>query len=81
MLKRSVSFLLLVAIVSYKDYAGRQKVVTISGAERYGNAAGRYGFTFDGLLAEELHSVVSVQVCSGNVLYLQRCNTAQTLMA
>ena len=51
--------------VRYTDYAGNSKEQWVTGAEAYGNAAGRYAFTFDGLLAAELRTVVSAQVYSG----------------
>ena len=37
----------------------------ITGPEAYG-VAGRYAFSFDGLLAAELRSVVSVRILEGN---------------
>ena len=51
--------------VSYEDYAGQQRVVTLKGAEAYGSTPGRYAVSFDGLLAAELRSVVSAQVYEG----------------
>ncbi len=51
--------------VTYTDYAGLQQVKYLTGAEAYGGISGRYAFTFDGLLAAELRSVLSVQVCEG----------------
>jgi len=51
--------------VTYKDYAGQIQTKYLSGAEAYGDIPGHYAFSFDGLLAAELRSVVSVQVCEG----------------
>ena len=51
--------------VTYKDYAGVQREATVLGAETYGTVNGRYVFTFDGLLAAELRSVVSVRIFKG----------------
>ena len=52
--------------ISYTDYAGAKKEVTLADPEAYGNTAGRYAFSFDGLLAAELRSVLSAQVYAGN---------------
>ena len=52
--------------ISYKDYLGIQRVITVTGAEAYSDVAGRYAISFDGLLAAELRTVVSVQVCCGD---------------
>jgi len=52
--------------VTYKDYAGQIQTKHISRAEAYGDIPGRYAFSFDGLLAAELRSVVSVQIYVGN---------------
>ncbi len=51
--------------VTYTDYAGQQQVKYLTGAEAYGGIPGRYAFSFHGLLAAELRSVLSVQVCEG----------------
>ena len=52
--------------VTYSDYKGQKQTVFVEGAVPYGSTAGRYAFAFDGLLAAELRSVVSVQVYQGN---------------
>ena len=51
--------------VSYTDYAGTTQTLYLTGAEAYGGVPGRYAVSFDGLLAAELRSVLSVQVCEG----------------
>ena len=51
--------------VSYRDYAGKLQTLYVGGAEAYGTAQGRYSITFGGLLAAELRSSLSVQVCQG----------------
>ncbi len=51
--------------VSYTDYTGKAQSLYLTGAEAYGNTEGRYSFSFDGLLAAELRSKLSVQVCCG----------------
>ncbi len=51
--------------VTYSDYKGQKQTVFVDGAVPYTNTAGRYAFAFDGLLAAELRSVVSVQVYQG----------------
>ncbi len=51
--------------VQYTDYAGVDYDTWLTGAEPYPSAQGCYAFTFDGLLAAELRSVVSVQVYHG----------------
>lgn len=51
--------------VSYKDYAGRTQTEYLTDAEPYGSVPGCYVFSFDSLLAAELRSVISVQVCKG----------------
>ena len=50
--------------VRYADFMGMECEQWIGDAEPYGGA-GYYAFTFDGLLAAELRSVVSVQVYHG----------------
>ena len=57
--------------VSYTDRNGENQVIRVSNAESYGNAANRYAFTFDGLLASELRTVVSVRVCIGETYLSQ----------
>ncbi len=51
--------------VSYKDYTDQTQTMYLTGAAPYGGVTGRYAFSFDGLLAAELRSVLSVQVCHG----------------
>lgn len=51
--------------VRYKDYQGKDCEKWVEGAEEYRSVAGLYAFTFDGLLAAELRSVVSIQVYHG----------------
>jgi hypothetical protein len=51
--------------VSYKDIEGQSKTATVKGAELYNASRGLYAFTFDGLLAAELRTVVSVQIFAG----------------
>ncbi len=51
--------------VQFTDYAGSGCERWITGPEAYGSTPGFYAFTFDGLLAAELRSVVSVQVYHG----------------
>ena len=50
--------------LSYTDYSGATKVATLTNPEAYGGKDGRYAFSFDGLLAAELRSVISAQVYS-----------------
>ena len=52
--------------VSYTDRSGNVKEVSISNAEPYASVAGRYSFSFDGLLAAELRTVVTVQIFGGD---------------
>ncbi len=49
--------------VTYTDIEGKTVTVTVEEVEAYNAANGQYAFSFDGLLAAELRSVVSVQVC------------------
>ena len=51
--------------VCYMDRTGVSRKMRITGPEAYG-VAGRYAFSFDGLLAAELRSVVSVRIFEGN---------------
>ncbi len=53
--------------VSYTDIEGNTITTTIDEIEPYNAANGQYAFSFDGLLAAELRSVVSVQVTAGDV--------------
>ncbi len=52
--------------VRYVDIAGDTLTCYITDPEAYGTTAGRYSFTFDGLLAAELRHVVDVAVYQGN---------------
>ncbi len=48
--------------ISYTDYAGQIQTVWVSNPQPYGNIEGYYAFSFDGLLAAELRTVLSVQI-------------------
>ncbi len=52
--------------VNYLDCLDVEQEVWLTGAEPYGTTVGNYAFTFDGLLAAELRSVVSVQIFAGD---------------
>ena len=52
--------------VSYTGSTGEVKTVTLTGAEVYNAANGYYSFTFYGLLASELRTVVDVAIYNGN---------------
>ena len=51
--------------VSYRGSNGETKTVTLTGAEVYNANSGYYSFTFYGLLASELRTVVDVAVYEG----------------
>lgn len=51
--------------ISYTDRLGQARKVRVSNPETYGGP-GRYAFSFDGLLAAELRTVVSVQIFKGS---------------
>ncbi len=51
--------------VSYLSYVGKSEEVVVTGAELYDSNQGLYAFSFDGLLAAELRSVVSAQIYAG----------------
>ncbi len=51
--------------VEYKDLAGDDQTAWVTGAESYGEISGRYAFTFDGLLAAQLRTMVAVAVYAG----------------
>ncbi len=51
--------------VRYTDYSGTEKEAILTGAQPYGNKAGRYSFDFDGLLAAELRTVLYATVYAG----------------
>ena len=53
--------------VSYQGSNGETKTVTMTGAEVYNAANGYYSFTFDGLLASELRTVVDVAIYEGDI--------------
>ena len=52
--------------VSYEDITGATVTAVLRDPEAYGTSNKLYSFTFDGLLAAELRSVVSVQIFEGN---------------
>ena len=52
--------------VSYTGSTGEVKTVTVTGAEVYNAANAYYSFTFYGLLASELRTVVDVAIYNGN---------------
>ena len=49
--------------IAYTDAYGIEKTETLTGPEPYGQGTGAYVFTVDTLLAAELRTVVSVQIC------------------
>jgi hypothetical protein len=51
--------------VSYQGSNGETKTMTLTGAEAYNASRGYYAFTFYGLLASELRTVVDVAVFEG----------------
>ncbi len=53
--------------VTYTNIEGETVTTTVEEVESYSPAQQRYAFSFDGLLAAELRSVVSVQVYVGDV--------------
>ncbi len=53
--------------VSYQGTNGEAKTVTVTGAETYNAAKGQYSFTFYGLLASELRTVVDVAIFEGDI--------------
>jgi hypothetical protein len=57
--------------VSYMGGNGEIKTVTLTDAEVYSAANGYYSFTFYGLLASELRTVVDVAVFEGNTQLTQ----------
>jgi len=52
--------------VTYTNYAGQTVTTEVTGAQVYNANAGLYAFDFDGLLAAELRTVVTVAVYAGN---------------
>ena len=53
--------------VSYKGGNGEMKTVVLTGAEAYNVSRGYYAFTFYGLLASELRTVVDVAIFEGDI--------------
>ncbi len=53
--------------VSYTGNNGETKTVTLTGAEVYSSAKSQYSFTFYGLLASELRTVVDVAIYEGEM--------------
>ena len=51
--------------VTYQGSNGEEKTVTVTGAEAFGSTVGNYSFTFYGLLAAELRTVVDVAIFDG----------------
>ncbi len=51
--------------VTYQGSTGETKTVTLTGAEVYSAASGYYSFTFYGLLASELRTIVDVAIFEG----------------
>ncbi len=58
--------------VTYVGSNGESKTVILTDAEAYGTSGTRYSFTFYGLLASELRTVVDVAVYEGDI---QLCET------
>ena len=52
--------------VAYQGTNGETKTVTLTGAEAYGTTGQQYSFTFYGLLASELRTIVDVAIYNGN---------------
>ncbi len=53
--------------LSYVNHEGKTVTAEIKAAEAYGNSEGRYAFTFNGLLAAELRTVVDAAIYKGDV--------------
>ena len=53
--------------VSYLGSNGETKTVTLTNAEAYGSNGSYYSFTFYGLLASELRTIVDVAICEGDL--------------
>ena len=51
--------------VTYQGTNGETKTVTLTGAEAYGSTGNQYSFTFYGLLASELRTIVDVAIYDG----------------
>ena len=51
--------------VTYRSNNGEEKTVVLTGAEAYKAADKQYSFTFYGLLASELRTIVDVAICEG----------------
>ena len=54
--------------VIYKDIHGKDKELMISDVEVYNADYGYYAFTLDSLLAAELRSVLTVQICQDDTV-------------
>ena len=54
--------------VTYKDIYGKDKELIIPEVEVYNASRGYYAFTLDSLLAAELRSVLTVQICQGETV-------------
>ena len=52
--------------VTYQGSTGETKSVTVTGIETYNAANKQYSFTFYGLLASELRTIVDVAIYNGN---------------
>ena len=52
--------------VSYTDIEGKAVTATVKGLESYNAEAGLYAISFDGLLAAELRSVLSLRIYEGD---------------
>ncbi|MBR6826439.1 MAG: heparinase II/III family protein, partial [Oscillospiraceae bacterium] len=66
-------------MVRYTDYEGREQTLWLTGPELYSGIADRYAFSFNGLLAAELRTEVSVQVYEGETpLSCTLCYSADT---
>ena len=51
--------------LTYEGADGKRKTATVEGAELYNGGYGFYAFSFDGLLAAELRTVVSARIYAG----------------
>ena len=51
--------------LSYTDRTGTMKEAVLVSPEAYSSTAGRYAFSFDGLLAAELRNTITAQIYSG----------------
>ncbi len=53
--------------VIYQDNSGAQRTITLSNPEVYNEGKRQYAFAFDGLMAAELRTAISVAVYAGDV--------------